>query len=597
MSFSLFSTVVSAGPSESKREVDQPWFDLLRGLGDGTFPPEQGIAEATRSMESSGDGSWGLPLAFSYWSLERFQECCDVLERADVANACSHSFIYYNLLGMSARHLPSGELKAKAAYEKALIIDPHRADTFYNLANLLKDEDQQRADELYFKSLQLHPWSAECWHNYGSNLTNLHSQESAINALKTSIFLDPLVADVWCNLGLALYGLDRFDEAERCFRFSLSMDQSHAQSHINLGNTLISVFRPEEAVVLLERGLELDPSSHNSLWNLALAYLLLGRFNPGWKYYEARFKACKEFEALALPTSGPQIKSFDQLPRSGESELVVWSEQGLGDSIQFVRYLHLLRSAGVPFLFVARDPLFNLLSNWTGLSDHIIRFTDLDSAKDHRPHVPLLSLPMLFNTDHHNIPASVPYLAPNEPIPERLKLSPPAGGLSIGLVWATNPANKAMYRNKSISLELLMPCLTPAVQLGLIELHSLQFGTDSDQLHSWHHIEGIIDWKDHLHDFSDTAHLVRQLDLVISVDTAVAHLAGALNRPTWLLLPYNADFRWLRDRSDSPWYPSMRLFRQNARNNWSSVVQQLDTALNELFQLDVATLARAKDLT
>ena len=159
---------------------------------------------------------------------------------------------------------------------------------------------------------------------------------------------------MWCNLGLAYYGLDRFDEAERCFRFSLSMDTSHAQSHINLGNTLINVFRPDEAVALLERGLELDPSSHNSLWNLALAYLLLGRFDPGWKYYEARFKACKEFEELHPPTSGPQVKSFDQLPKAGDPELIVWSEQGLGDSIQFVRYLNLLHSANIPFLFVAR---------------------------------------------------------------------------------------------------------------------------------------------------------------------------------------------------------------------------------------------------
>ena len=203
----------------------------------------------------------------------------------------------------------------RAAYEKALSLDPNRADTLYNLANLLKDDDQQRADKLYSDSLRLNAWGPDCWHNYGSNLTNLHFQEYAIPAIKTSLFLDPTVADVWCNLGLAYYGLDRFNEAERCFRFSLSMDTSHAQSHINLGNTLINVFRPDEAIALLERGLELDPSSHNSLWNLALAYLLLGRFEQGWKYYEARFKACKEFDKLTPPTSGLQVKSFDQLPK------------------------------------------------------------------------------------------------------------------------------------------------------------------------------------------------------------------------------------------------------------------------------------------
>ena len=588
--------MVSTGLSESKRDVDQPWYRLLQAVGDGTCTPDEGAIEAMRSLESTGDGFWGLPLALAYWLEKRYQECCDVLEREDVEVACSESFIYFNLLGMSSRHLKFGETKARAAYEKALVIDPMRADTLYNLANLLKDDNQERADELYLKSLQINNFGAECWHNYGSNLTNLHFQEGAIRALRISILLDPSIADVWCNLGLAYYGLDRFDEAERCFRFSLSMDKLHAQSHINLGNTLISVFRPDEAVGLLERGLELDPSSHNSLWNLALAYLLLGRFDQGWKYYEARFKACKEFEELQPPTSGPQVKSFDQLPQAGNPELIVWSEQGLGDSIQFVRYLHLLKAADVPFLFVARDSLFSLMMNWLGLSNHVIHSTSLPDSLDQRPHVPLMSLPLVFNTDHHSIPASVPYFTPSETTPDRLQIDQPAGGLSVGLVWASNPDNKAMYKNKSIPLNLLMPCLTPALRLRLVELHCLQFGEDSEQLSPWNKVDGITDWKSDLADFSDTAHLVNQLDLVICIDTAVAHLAGALNRPTWLLLPYNADFRWLRDRNDSPWYPSMRLFRQTARNDWSSVVEQVNVALNELFQLDMSSLARAKGL-
>ena len=568
----------------------------MRLLGDGTCPPERGISEASSLLDSSGDGCWGLPLALAYWSQKRYQECCDVLEREVVVNSCSHSFLYFNLLGMSVRHLHAGESRARVAYEKALEIEPDRADTLYNLANLLKDDDQSRADTLYFRSLCINNWGAECWHNYGSNLTNLHHQEQAIEALKTSISLDPNVADVWCNLGLAYYGLDRFDEAERCFRFTLSMDTTHTQSHINLGNTLINVFRPDEAVVLLERGLELDPSSHNSLWNLALAYLLLGRFDPGWRYYEARFSACKEFEQLVPPTSGPQLKTFDQLPKLGEPELIVWSEQGLGDSIQFFRYLYLLKAFGVPFLFVTRESLSTLFLRWSDLSDHIVLPSDLDAASDQRPNVPLMSLPMVFNTDHHTIPASVPYLTTSEPIPDHLKVVQPAGGLSIGLVWASNPDNKAMYRNKSLPLSCLMRSFLPAVQLKLVELHSLQVGSDSEQLNPWLKVQGITDWKESLSDFSDTAYIVRQLDLVICIDTAVAHLAGALNRPTWLLLPYNADFRWLRNQSDSPWYPSMRLFRQAARNDWSSAVEQINLALNEIFQLDLASLSVAKGL-
>ena len=134
------------------------------------------------------------------------------------------------------------------------------------------------------------------------------------------------------------------------------------------------------------------------------------------------------------------------------------------------------------------------------------------------------------------------------------------------------------------------------MKLGLLEIHCLQFSDDLQQIKPWLHEESVFNWTDRLRDFSDTAHIIRQLDLVVCVDTAVAHLAGAMNRPTWLLLPYNADFRWLRARSDSPWYPSMRLFRQTARNDWSSVAQQLNTAFDELFNLDLQALTDAKNL-
>ena len=341
---------------------------------------------------------------------KKYQECCDVLEREDVESACRHSFIYFNLLGMSSRHLKFGETKARAAYEKALIIDPMRADTLYNLANLLKDEDQERADELYLKSLQINNWGAECWHNYGSNLTNLHFQEECYPSLKNSIFLDPSIADVWCNLGLAYYGLDRFDEAERCFRFSLSMDKSHAQSHINLGNTLISVFRPDEAVVLLERGLELDPSSHNSLWNLALAYLLLVVLIRVGSITKRGLRPVRNLKNCNPPHLDLRLNRLINFHKPAILNLLFGVSKGW--AIQFSLFVIsiYLKLQMFPFLFVARDSLFSLMMNWTGLSNHVIHSTSLPDSLDQRPHVPLMSLPIVFNTDHHTIPASVPYL-------------------------------------------------------------------------------------------------------------------------------------------------------------------------------------------
>lgn len=165
----------------------------------------------------------------------------------------------------------------------------------------------------------------------------------------------------------------------------------------------------------------------------------------------------------------------------------------------------------------------------------------------------------------------------------------------MGLVWAANASNKAMYRHKCIPLELLMPRLLNLVDLDLIDLHALQVGPDHDQLAPWIDHPRITDWAPHLGDFADTAQVVSQLDLVIAVDTAVAHLAAALNRPTWLLLPSNADFRWLRGRWDSPWYPGcMRLFRQTHQGDWSAVVHELHQALDRLFLLDLQALAAAK---
>ena len=445
------------------------------------------------------------------------------------------------------------------AYQRALDIDPDRHDTLYNLANLIKDERPEDADNMYRRSLQINSFSASTWHNLGSNLNALNRHVDAITPLKISLKIDPSNPEVWCNLGLAFYGVDDFERAERSFRHTISLDSSHSPGYQNLGNTLISVLRPEEAIEILEKGRELDSSSTHSLWNLSLAYLLLGRYKLGWRYYEARFN-CPDFENVEPPTSGDALQDISAAPVLGEEPLVVWTEQGIGDVIQFSRYLYLLEAASIPFVLLTRPCLVSLVRDWTDFGDKVQSFGSLDPASDHRRHVALMSLPSVFATELHTVPSHVPYLHTTKPCPQKLRLQPPPGGLNVGLVWASNPDNKAMYRNKSIPLAILMPFLTDLLHLGLIELHSLQFGQDADQLRPWLDLDGIKEWHHEAKDFSETAHLVRQMDLVISVDTAVAHLAGALNRPTWLLLPQNADFRWMKDRVDSPGIPQCASF-------------------------------------
>jgi len=565
----------------------------LQELCSGSLTPVDAQLLARERQAIHSDGRWGMLHGLALWFEQRHAEAFEILDQPQVCEACAAIAEYHNICGMVARQLPGHEARAQQAYERALELDPNRADTLYNLGNLLKQDHPERAEHFYRRSLVLNPDAAACWHNLGIALCSQNRHGEALAPLGISLRLDPSEADVWCNLGMAFYGLEQFDKAESCFRFTIGLDANHAPSHLNLGNALISVLQPEQAIHYLERGVELDSSSTNSLWNLSLAYLLLGRFIEGWRYYEARFNG-KDFEKVKIPTAGPQIRQFDQLPRAGDPPVVVWSEQGLGDSIQFCRYLALLEASGVPYVFLARRQLLRLFREWTGLGERVQPLGSTDPTTDQRSHLALMSLPMLYGTELHSVPAQVPYLRPSQPTPEGLQVPPPPGGLAVGLVWASNPDNKAMYKNKSLPLSLLIPRLLDLADLDLIELHSLQFGDDAEQLQPWIDHPRVTDWHLRLKDFSETAHVLQQLDLVISVDTAVAHLAGALNRPTWLLLPQNADFRWLKGRLDSPWYPSMRLFRQSAHGDWPSVVHQLKQALDAMLLIDVGAVVAAQ---
>ena len=579
--------------SQSIYGGERGWYNILESVSTGSLPHSEALSLAHRGRQANADVRWALPVAMVYWLEKRYSEALETLLEPSVIEGCESLWYYHNLVGMTSRQIEGQFTRAAVAFEQSVALDPNRPDTLYNYANLLKDDEPERAIELYKRSLSIDSSAASAWHNYGSTLSNLNLHQDALISLRLSLCLDPLVADVWCNLGLAYFGLEDFVSAERAFRHAISLDASHASSHTNLGNALIITLQPEEALLHLERGVDLDQSSTHSLWNLALAYLLLGDYLKGWEYYEVRFEN-KDFEHVKIPTSGPRIRNLADAPSSGEPPLVVWSEQGLGDAIQFARYLFLLESLDIPFLFLTRPSLISLFRDWLCLGDRVQEIGSTDPSVDHRPHVALMSLPRLFETEIHTIPRVCPYFISNSPIRSDLKVVSPPGGISVGVVWASNPDNKAMYRNKSVPLSVLMPMFERLLDLDLIELHSLQFGDDSEQITPWRDRLGVYEWSGRLKDFSDTAAVLQQLDLVVSVDTAVAHLAGALNKPTWLLLPQNADFRWLRERADSPWYPSMRLFRQQTHGDWQSVEEQLSDAFDSMFLLDTKSLFAAR---
>ena len=414
--------------------ADDGWYKALERVATGALPPQEALTHALKDRQDHDDGRWALPLAMVYWMNGQYSEALNILLEQSVVAACDTLWLYHNLLGMVSRQMPAELERAVSAFERSIELEPNRPDTLYNYANLLKDDQPERAVIFYRRSLTLQPSAAAAWHNYGSTLSSLTSFREALISLKLSLRLDPLVADVWCNLGLAYFGLEDFITAERAFRHAIALDASHAPSHTNLGNALISVLQPEEALRHLERGVELDKSSTHSLWNLALAYLLVGNYVKGWEFYEVRFEN-EDFANVKIPSSGPRIRSLSEVPRSPQSELIVWSEQGLGDAIQFSRYLHLLDAIGIPFVFLTRPSLIPLFRDWFNLGDRVQEIGSTNPASDERPHVALMSLPHLFNTQLHSIPRVCPYFDCQITCPDHLKFVNPPGGLSVGLVW------------------------------------------------------------------------------------------------------------------------------------------------------------------
>ena len=563
----------------------------LQALANGQLDGHAALQQAEAALEQAqADPRWALAACMALWKLERYGEAH--------ALHCSYRHQFpdnvdaWVIAGMCARRLPGQLQAAEQAFLKAIELDPARADSHYNLGNLYNNTDRpEQAVAAYRASLALNDDGPLVWHNLGIALRELDQLDGADQAMRTSVQLDPLNPDAWCNLGLVALARQDFELSKRFYMHSIQLDGSHATSWVNLGMSLLEELKPEEALPALRRGHNLNPSSPDALFNLALTLLLLGDYPEGWRLYESRFTT-KQFKDTVVPSSGPWLTSIDQLQehaRSGKAYLI-WGEQGLGDAIQFVRYLPVLQALKIPFAFATHPSVVPLFQQWGPPGVTVLDATKLAPPWSQAPHLALLSLPRLLRSDLATIPMVTPYLTPPGPPPERLLVPPPPGGIAIGLVWASNPTNKAMYRHKSLPLELLLPRLLPALHHDLIELHSLQVGDDAQQLMPYTSLEGVHNWNGKLHSFSDTAHVVHQLDLLISVDTAVAHLAGALAIPTWILLPSNADFRWLHQRSDSPWYEMVRLFRQQSSKDWPSAIDQVVDALGEVLGLDLAQL-------
>jgi len=393
-----------------------------------------------------------------------------------------------------------------------------------------------------------------------------------IAAYRQAITLRPDYADAYSNLGVALIDKGQLDEAIVACRQAITLRPDYANAYRNLGAALADKGQLDEAIAACRQAIKLRPNFARAHHNLALTLLMRGDFQPGWQENEWRWK-CRDFPSPARNFSQPQWDGSAFEPRT----LLLFPEQGIGDAFQFIRYLPLVVRRGGKIIIECQAE-FQRLPRTMSEGCQIVAKGEPLPAFD--LYCPLLSLPLVFGTTLENIPNIVPYLHADAQDAKRWqqRLDDYSPGLKVGkvgLVWAGNPAHKN-DRNRSMKLT----SLAPLGQVPGVRFFSLQKGAAAAQAKTPPTGMELIDWTPELRDFADTAALIANLDLIISVDTAVVHLAGAMSKPVWTLLPFNPDWRWMLEREDSPWYPTMRLFRQSVRGDWDSVIKRVAEALN-----------------
>jgi len=460
--------------------------------------------------------------------------------------------------------------EAVLSFDQALKTDPNHLEAA-NVSAVLHFE-AERYDETIARldrSLQIKPGQVGAFQLKGICLLRLKRYEEALAECSTALALAPQDAETAHNVGLALHKLGRNEEAVAYFDRALALNPRFLLALSMRGTSLQELHRFDEAIASFDAAVAIDPEFADAHWNAALFRLLTGDFEAGWAGREWGRK---------VPALGFVDRKFTQPMWLGETPIagktiLLHSDEGFGDTIQFARYATLVAQLGARVILEVQDALQPLLTGIEGVSLCLpktgITLPEFDL------HCPLSSLPLAFKTRLETIPSAASYLpAPADALvqPWRARLGP-HDRLRVGLVWSGNPAH-GNDRNRSMSLSTISAILEPDASFI-----SLQKDPRADDQATLLERAEILDLTSHLTDFVETAALISCLDLVISVDTSVAHLSAALGRPTWILLPYRPDYRWLLGRDDSPWYPSVRLFRQDESRDYARVIDRVRAEL------------------
>ncbi|HXE53972.1 MAG TPA: tetratricopeptide repeat protein [Tepidisphaeraceae bacterium] len=450
--------------------------------------------------------------------------------------------------------------EAIAAYRQAIALRQNYAVALYELADVLRQKGSlDEALATARQSLALACDSAEAHNILAIILREQRKLDESIAACRRAIQLKADAADAYVNLGLATQEQGKLSEAEAMYRRAIELQPNLVDAHNNLGIVLWEQGRADEAAEAYRAALAAKPMDAKARFNLGLLQLAIGDFASGWENHEARFEANPQLIISKFPQP-----LWDGSDPAGK-RILVQCEQGFGDTFQFIRYAPLLADRGARVIVRCPPELRRLLSGQRGIEQVI---STGDAIPEFDAHVPLLSLPRLFGTTIGTIPAHVPYLKadPEQVAQWRVRLAKEPGQMKVGLVWAGRPRQR-VDQNRSVPPQILAP-LADASELTWVSLQKDRTELLPDEFH-------VIDWTSELADFADTAALISALDLVMSIDTGVAHLSGALGKPTWVLLMHIPDWRWMLGGSESAWYPTMRLFRQPVAGDWETPVRQM----------------------
>jgi len=462
--------------------------------------------------------------------------------------------------------------EALSDFERGLVLEPQSAVLLSSRGNAffgLQRFSEALAD--YDAALAIEPEQLLAHANRGSALRELRRFDEALVAVDQALLLQPDSAEVLTSRGDALSELSRFEEALSAYDRALAISPSHAGGLSNRGNALRALKRYDEALVCYAAALETGFEVAATHMNESLCRLLIGDLELGWQKYEWRFKTENTLR---------HVRVFEQPRWQGQpltgKRILLYAEQGFGDTLQFCRYARLVADRGAHVILEVPSALKLLLGQLAGAAQ-VLSQGEVLPEFDYQ--CPMLSLPLACATTLTNIPAAPSYLQADEArIREWQTRLSASGRLRVGLAWSGNPKHRNDH-NRSLAPATLNPLVDIPVQYVNVQ-RELRAATDE----AWLAQHGIAHFGEHLQDFADTAALLSCMDLVITVDTAIAHLAGALGKPVWILLPYDPDWRWLTERDDSPWYPSAQLFRQTTRGDWDGVIERVVERLHDLAQ-------------